>query len=166
MTLVACAHGAPRIGVRAGEVLKHTTELGRDGSAQLETRPGEHVNVSVDALVTFRGSTIILVKLLEGCAPFTGASPCALVAREGELVYLRPAMTEPKPDREPAPAEHMSTRHQVRIVTGTLSLASLGGAALCLAYCESDKGLKSAALAGSGLLFALIFALAGGDVRD
>jgi hypothetical protein len=173
IVLSACA-AKPRMAIRAGEVLAHSAELGRDGTARLatitvtgdDTRPSDPVNVTLDQQVMFRGASTTLLLLLAGCAPFAGTSPCALVDKS-DIVYLRSfRFRDGKPDPEPdAPAATDSTR-ELRIIAGTLSLASLAGMGLCIAYCEDSKAGKSVALGGSALLFGLIWAIVGGDIRD
>lgn len=172
IALTACA-AKPRIGVRAGEILAYSAELGRDGTASLatitvkgdETHPSDRVNVTLDQPVLFHGDSTTLLLLLAGCAPFAGPNPCALVDKS-DIIYLRAFRFrdgKPELDRKPVVT---NSRRELRGIFGALGLTSVAGMALCIAYCENDKAIKSVALGGSALLFGLIFALLGGDVRD
>lgn len=171
--LAGCA-AKPRIGVRAGEVLAYSADLGRDGTASLatitvkgdDTQPSDRVNVTLDQPVLFHGASTTLLLLLQGCAPFAGSTPCALVDKS-DIVYLRAFRFrngKPELDRTKPAATDSTT--ELKIISGTLGVASLGGMALCIAYCEDNKAAKSIALGGSALLFGLIFAILGGDVHD
>jgi hypothetical protein len=173
IALSACA-AKPRMAIRAGEVLAHSAELGRDGTASLATiivtgdssRPSDRVNVTLDQPVMFDGAMTTLMLLLQGCAPFAGTGPCALVDKS-DIIYLRSFRFregKPEPDRAKVAAEDSS--RELKIVFGSLSLASLGGMALCIAYCEDSRAAKSVALGGSALVFGFIWAVIGGNVRD
>lgn len=171
--LVGCA-ARPRVAVRAGEVLAHSTELGHEGTASLAsivvtgdaTRPSDRVNVALDQPVMFHGSSTTLLLLLQGCAPFAGSSPCVLVDKS-DIVYLRAfRFREGKPDPRAPRAPPADRSHELEVITGVLSLTSLAGVGLCIAYCEDHKAAKSVALGGSALLFGLIWALIGSDVHD
>lgn len=173
--LVACGHARPRVGVRSAEIIGHASELGREGQAQLQTvtdadgdqRPGDSRNVTLDQPVTFKGTSTTLLLLLQGCPPFAGTSPCRISARERDLVYLRP--TGPgllRPGRDAPPPPPDDDGFPLKVVMGTLSVTSLAGVALCLAYCESNKAEKSVALGGSSVLFLLLWALTSGNARD
>lgn len=173
IVLSACA-AKPRMAIRAGEVLAHSAELGRDGAASLatiivkgdSTKPSDRVNVTLDQPVMFNGANTTLMLLLQGCPPFAGTMPCAL-ATKSDIVYLRAfRFRDGKPEPEPDKVEASDSSRELRVIAGTLSLASLGGMVLCIAYCEDSKAGKSVALGGSALLFGLIFAILGGDVRD
>ena len=173
--MVACGHVKPRVGIHGAEVLAHASELGREGQARLQTvsvaagdeQPGDRINVTLDQPVKFKGTATTLMLLLQGCAPFAGSSPCNIVAREVDLVFLQPTGLQlMRPDKKPLPPPTEESGFELGVVTGTLSLVSFAGMGLCLAYCESNKAEKSVALAGSGLLFGLIWAIAGGNVRD
>jgi hypothetical protein len=175
ISLVLCACAAkPRVGVRAGEVLAHSTELGRDGTARLatiivkgeDTRPSDAVGVALDQPVLFNGASTTLLLLLQGCPPFAGTGPCALVDKS-DIVYLRAfRFRDGKPDPSPTKPAATDSVHELKIISGVISLVSLGGMAACIAYCEDNKAAKSVALGGSALLFGLIWAIIGSDVRD
>ncbi len=173
IVLSACA-ARPRVAVRAGEVLAHGAELGREGTASLatiivkgeDTRPSDRVNVTLDQPVMFHGASTTLLLVLQGCAPFAGSTPCALVDKS-DIVYLRAfRFRDGKPDPDPVKAKPMDSSRELKIISGTLSLTSFAGMGLCIAYCESNRAAKSVALGGSGLLFGLIWALIGSNVHD
>ena len=51
------------------------------------------------------------------------------------------------------------------VVSGALTLATLGGTVLCIVLCEEYKAEKSIALGGATLILAVIWAVASG-ARD
>jgi hypothetical protein len=173
VVLAACA-AKPRVGVRAGEVLAHSAELGRDGTARLativvkgdDTHPSDAVGVSLDQPVLFNGTSTTLLLLLQGCPPFAGSAPCALVDKS-DIIYLRAfRFRDGKPDPRATKPAATDTSHELKIVSGVISLVSVGGMVACIAYCEDNKAAKSVALGGSALLFGLIWAIIGSDVHD
>jgi hypothetical protein len=175
--VIGCAHPAG-VGVRSGEVMQHLEALGRDGYAELDTvtiadaqvRAADREHVFLAQTVRFRGETTTLLKLVEGCAPFTASTPCLLIARDDEVIVLRTA-SRPAPAPAPSPTAvtpgtPRTAAQDAHAVTGVLSLTSFGGMTLCLILCESDRSAKSIALGGAGLVLGLIWLLTTGNARD
>ncbi len=173
--LAACGHAKPRTGMLTDELIPHIAELGREGQAQIVTttetgrarKPGEPINVPLDQLVRFRGTSTTLVLLLAGCPPFTGKVPCPIKRHDSELVYLLPTgigTIDPDDYWTPPPPSDDTT--PVRTIAGVLSLVSFGGMGLCIAYCSSHRAEKSLALGGAGGLFGIVWMLMSGNVHD
>ena len=173
--LTACGHAKPRTGVLTDELIPHIAELGQEGQAQIGTitetgssrKKGDVINIALDQNVRFRGTSTTLVMLLAGCPPFKGGVPCPIKRHDTELVYLLPSGvgTIDPDDFWVRPSESQEGT-SVPMLLGVLSLVSLGGMGLCIAYCEEDRAEKSVALGAVGGLLGLIALLMSGDVHD
>ena len=175
--VAACAHPQQtRVAVRAPEVMHHLDELGR-GSAELETTvitksgrsyPGGRETVFADQTVTVGGRTISLLELLAGCGPFYAKTPCVLAAHGDALIVLRVVDTHearPEPAAEPRPIATHGENAELRVIAGTLTLASLAGVGICLAVCDEHKAAISISFGAGALLSAVVWAVASG-ARD
>jgi hypothetical protein len=172
------AHTA-RVGIRSAELMRHLDELGREGHAEIATvvvaRNGrisdaDRETVFVDQSVTLRGRATTLLVLATGCGPFAANQPCVLAGRPDDIIVLR-TLDPPGSKQDasgqvtPSGPQTNGQNNNVAVVSGFLTLGSLGGMTICLLLCESNKGAKSVALGGASLLFAVVWAVASGG-RD
>lgn len=161
VAVVACAH--PKIAVRGNEVLRHLDELGREGSARIETvrtdgddiTPADTETVFLYQTVSLGGATAPLAQLVDGCGVLSGVRPYPI--GPGSLIVLRDvdaaahaARVYGQPNTAPAQPSHQSAAAADKAVAATFFLGGVAGAGLCAWQCEEHKlGCSLALLAGS-----------------
>jgi hypothetical protein len=169
LTVAACAR--PQIAVRGDEVLRHLDELGREGSAHVDTvridgsaeRAEDREIVFLFQTVTLSDTIGPLSHFVAGCGPFTGVEPCRL--RAGDRIMLREvgaASSDVAPPRPQAPHEEQSASTANKAIAATLFFGGLAGTGLCVALCEDHKAAYSIALGSGALVAAVVWAVLSG----
>lgn len=170
VALVGCAH--PMVAVRGDEMMKHLDELGRAGSAHVETvhtdgGASDAETVFLSQSVTLDDASASLQRVVEGCGPFSGLRPCRI--RNTSLIMLRD-LDEAARDRahygdpivQAAPPSGQSESAANKAVAATFFFGGLAGMGLCIALCEDHKVGYSIALGSAGLVAAVVWAVLSG----
>ena len=171
--LVGCAH--PKIAVRGNEVLRHLDELGREGSARIDTvrtdgddvTPADTETVFLYQTVSVGDSTAPLAKLVDGCGALAGVRPCPIGPRS--LIVLRDVEAAAhatrvygQPNVQPAQPAGQTAAAADKAVAATFFLGGVGSAGLCALLCEDHKLGYSLGLLSGGLLSAVVWGILSG----
>jgi len=170
LALTACSH--PMVAVRGDEMMKHLDELGRAGSAHVETvrtdgGASDAETVFLSQTVTFDDASAALQNVVEGCGPFAGLRPCRI--RNTSLILLRDLDAAARdrahygdPIVQDRPPTGQSESAANKAVAATFFFGGLAGTGLCIVLCGDHKVAGSIAFASGGLVAAVVWAVLSG----